>query len=86
VNGLRIVTVTAIRLAARAVIAACGAAIGWLAASPGPAAPALAVGAGTWLVLASRRDIAAVVGHQPGSAPVATGRSGSAVHADQDPT
>ena len=78
--------VVVIRLAARAVIAAGGATIGWLAASPGPAAPALAVGAGTWLVLTSRRDIAAAVRHQPGSGPVATGRPGSAVHADQDPT
>ena len=75
-----------IRLAARAVIAAGGATIGWIAASPGPAAPALAVGAGTWLALTSRRDIAAVVRRQPGSGPVATGRPGSAVHADQDPT
>jgi hypothetical protein len=80
------IAVMAIRLAARAVIAAGGAAIGWLAASPGPAAPSLAVGAGTWLALTSRRDIAALIRRQPGSGPVATGRPLSAVHADQDPT
>ena len=82
----RRIAMMAIRVAGRAVIAAGGATIGWMASSPGPAAPALAVGAGTWLVLASRRDIAVVIRHQPGSGPVATGRPGSAVHADQDPT
>jgi hypothetical protein len=86
VSAPRIVAEMAIRLAARAVIAAGAATIGWLAASPGPAAPALAVGAGTWFVLTSRRDVAAVIRHQPGSGPVATGRSRSEVHADQDPT
>jgi hypothetical protein len=80
------IAVITIRLVVRAVVAAGAAAIGWMAASPGAAAPALAVGAGTWLALTCRRDIAAAVRHQPGSGPVATGRPGSAVHADHDPT
>ena len=76
-----------VRLAVRAVAAAAAAALGILIAGPGPAGPALAAGAATWLVLTIRRDPAHRSGAgQPGSGPVATGRAGSADHADQEPT
>ena len=53
----RLVRAPVVRLACRVVIAAGGAAMAWLAAGPGPAGPALAVGAGTWFVLTARRDL-----------------------------
>lgn len=45
------------RLALRVVVAAVAAVVGLLAAGSGPAGPALAVGAATWLVLTARRDL-----------------------------
>jgi hypothetical protein len=44
------------RLLLRAAVAAAAAAVGVLAA-PGPTAPALVVGAATWLILTARHDI-----------------------------
>jgi len=45
------------RLACRIVIAVGGAAIAWIAAGPGPAGPAVAVGAATWLIVTAGRDL-----------------------------
>ncbi len=77
-----------LRLAARVLAAASAATLGVLAAGGGPAGPALVTGAATWLLLTARRDLGrpAGGGGQPGSGPVATGRAGSADHADQEPT
>jgi hypothetical protein len=46
-----------VRLALRAIVAAVAATLGLLAAGSGPAGPALAVGAATWLVLTARGDL-----------------------------
>jgi len=73
-----------VRLAARIASAAAAAAIALLVARHGPAGPALATGAATWLVLTSWPDLRRLA--QPGSGPVATGRDGSADHADHEPT
>ncbi|MDR2985903.1 MAG: hypothetical protein LBV34_13795 [Nocardiopsaceae bacterium] len=76
-----------VRLAARVVAAVAAATLGVVAAGNGPAGPALATGAATWLVLTARHDLGVPPwSRQPGSGPVATGRAGSADHADQDPT
>ncbi len=77
-----------LRLAARVLAAASAATLGVLAARGGPAGPALVTGAATWLLLTARRDLGRTAGGggQPGSGPVATGRAGSADHADQEPT
>jgi hypothetical protein len=45
------------RLALRTGVAAAAATLGLLAANGGPAGPALAVGAATWLVLTARQDL-----------------------------
>jgi hypothetical protein len=50
-------TAQAVRLACRVMAAAGGAATAWLAAGPGPAGPALAVGAATWLALTARHQL-----------------------------
>lgn len=78
----------AARLAVRLLLATSAAALGVLAAGQGPAGPALATGAATWLALSVARDLRGLAagGGQPGSWPTATGRAGSADHADQDPT
>jgi DnaJ domain len=73
-----------VRLAARIATAAAAAAIAVLVARHGPAGPALATGAATWLVVTSWPDLRQLA--QPGSGPVATGRDGSADQADHDPT
>jgi curved DNA-binding protein CbpA len=75
------------RLALRVILAGSAAALGVLAAGPGPAGPALATGAATWLALTVWRDVGGLtVGRrQPGSSPVATGRAGSADQADHEP-
>jgi hypothetical protein len=52
-----LLTGRSVRLAFRIVIAAGVGAAGWIAAGPGPVGPALAVGAGTWLILTARRDL-----------------------------
>jgi hypothetical protein len=81
-----------VRLAARIATAAGMAAVAVLVAGHGPAGPALATGAATWLALTSWPDLgrrqseAAGPGAQPGSGPVATGRDGSADQADHEPT
>jgi hypothetical protein len=76
-----------VRLAARIAAAAGTAAIAIVVAGHGPAGPALATGAATWLVLTSWPDLRRLAsGAQPGSGPVATGRDGSADQADQEPT
>jgi hypothetical protein len=76
-----------VRLAVRVVAAASAATIGLVAAGHGPAGPALATGAATWLLLTVRHDLGVPRwSRQPGSRPVTTGRAGSADHADQDPT
>ena len=49
----------AVRLAARTLAAVAAATLGFLAAGPGPAGPALAAGAATWLMLTVRRDLRA---------------------------
>ncbi len=73
------------RLALR-VIAAGGVAAAAFLAGPGPAGPALATGAATWLILTAGRDLSWRAGRYPGSGPVATGRAGSDDQADQEPT
>jgi len=50
-----------VRLAVRVVAAASAGTLGILAAGPGPAGPALATGAATWLALMIRRDLGAPV-------------------------
>jgi hypothetical protein len=77
-----------LRLAARVLAAASAATLGVLAAGGGPAGPALVTGAATWLLLTAGRDLGRLAGGggQHGSGPVATGRAGSADHADQEPT
>jgi hypothetical protein len=77
-----------VRLAMRVTAAASAATFGVIASGPGPAGPALATGAATWLVLTARHDLGRREGtsSQPGSGPTATGRAGSADHADQEPT
>jgi hypothetical protein len=47
-----------VRLAIRVVAAGCAAVAGVMAAGPGPAGPALAAGAVTWLLLTARHDLA----------------------------
>jgi hypothetical protein len=80
------------RLALRVVAAAATATIAVLISGPGPAGPALATGAVTWLILTARHDLGSLrrdgrgAGRQPGSGPVATGRDGSDDHADHEPT
>ncbi len=78
----------AARLGARVIVAASAAALGLLGAGQGPAGPALAAGAATWLALSAWRDVGGLAARrgQPGSWPVATGREVSADHADQEPT
>ncbi len=78
-------SVRAVRLAIRVVAAAGVAAIALLAAGPGPAGPAVTVGAATWLVLTARRDLG-LAGRQPPSGPVPTARARSDDQADHDPT
>ena len=73
-----------VRIAARIATAAAAAAIAVLVARHGPAGPALATGAATWLVVTSWPDVRRQA--QPGSGPVATGRDGSADQADHEPT
>ncbi len=88
-----------VRLALRVIVAAIAAASAILVTGHGPAGPALATGAATWLVLTGRRDLGSRVASagragrglrrgddQPGSWPVATGRDGSDDQADQEPT
>ena len=83
-----------VRLAARIAVTAGMATIAVLVAGHGPAGPALATGAVTWLVLTSWPDLVRLAamdwvpgrGVQPGSGPVATGLDGSADHADHEPT
>jgi hypothetical protein len=76
-----------VRLVARIAAAAGTAAIAVLVAGHGPAGPALATGAATWLVLTSWPDLRRLAsGAQPRSGPVATRRDGSADQADQEPT
>ena len=77
-----------VRLAMRVIAAASAAMLAVIVAGPGPAGPALATGAVTWLLVTARHDLSLPPGAagQPGSAPVATGRAGSADHADQEPT
>ncbi len=95
IGRVRIGRVRSARLACRVVAAAGVSALAFLVAGQGPAGPALAVGAATWLVLTARRDLGRPnperwpgVGHgrQPGFWPVATGRDGSDDQADHDPT
>ncbi|HEX6934653.1 MAG TPA: hypothetical protein VF162_21100 [Streptosporangiaceae bacterium] len=76
------------RLTVRVIVASAAAALGVLAAGNGPAGPALAAGAATWLAVTAWRDVArlTVARRQPGSWPVATGRPWSADHADHEPT
>ncbi len=78
----------AARLTLRLIAAASAATLGVLAAGAGPAGPALAAGAATWLALTVWRDVGGLAAWrgQPGSWPVATGRTGSADHADHEPT
>jgi hypothetical protein len=45
------------RLAVRAITAACAAVAGVIAAGPGPAGPALAAGAATWLLVTASHDL-----------------------------
>jgi len=73
-----------VRLALRIAVATGTSAIALLVAGHGPAGPALATGAATWLVLTIRRELGGLA--QPGSWPVATGRDGSADQADHEPT
>ena len=73
-----------VRLASRFAVAAGTAAIALVVAGHGPAGPALAIGAATWLVVTRRSDLGRLA--QPGSGPVATGRDGSADQADHEPT
>lgn len=77
-----------VRLAMRVTAAASAATFGAIASGPGPAGPALATGAATWLLLTARHDLGRceVLNGQPGSGPTATARAGSADHADQEPT
>src|SRR6266702_101542 len=95
IGRVRVGRVRPARLACRVVAAAGVSALAFLVAGRGPAGPALAVGAATWLVLTARRDLGRPnperwpgVGHgrQPGFWPVATGRDGSDDQADHDPT
>jgi len=76
------------RMTLRVIAAAAAATFGVLAARGGPAGPALATGAATWLAVTARRDVGALAARrgQPGSEPVATGRAGSADQADHEPT
>ncbi|HEX5190781.1 MAG TPA: J domain-containing protein [Streptosporangiaceae bacterium] len=78
----------AARVAMRVIVAAAAATLGVLAARGGPAGPALATGAATWLAVTAQRDVGALAARrgQPGSGPVATGRAGSADQADHEPT
>jgi curved DNA-binding protein CbpA len=55
--GARITGGRPARLALRAAAAAVAATLGLLAAGGGPAGPALAAGAATWLVLTARHDL-----------------------------
>ena len=55
--GARVRSGRPVRLALRFAVAAVAATFGALAAGGGPAGPALAVGAATWLVLTARQDL-----------------------------
>ncbi len=78
------------RLALRAAAAVAGAVAAVAAAGPHPAAPALVTGVLTWFALTARHDLAPPESPappaQPGAGPVATGRAGSVIQSDQDPT
>jgi hypothetical protein len=78
------------RLALRAAAALAGAAAAIVAAGLHPAAPALVTGVLTWFALTARHDLAppgsTVLPRYPGTGPVATGRPGSVIQSDHEPT
>jgi hypothetical protein len=66
----------AVRLAARALAAAAAATHGFLAAGSGPAGPALAAGAATWVLVTIRRDLGAPIGRRSAGSGAGRDRAG----------
>jgi curved DNA-binding protein CbpA len=73
-------------LALRIATAAGVSALALVAAGWAPASAGLIAGALTWLIATARYDLLSGYGGETGPGPVATGRDGSVIHSDHEPT